>query len=69
MTDLPRDDRGLFFSPDCIDPNCNGRLVREPRSSGFGSYWRCDGLTFESDRAPLVACWHTHDDCEPRAIQ
>lgn len=61
MVDLmPRDERGRAVSRNCPDKNCGGALVYEPQPATWCGpaqhYWRCDGLTYEHDGDPLVAC-------------
>jgi hypothetical protein len=57
----PYDDRGLFVSKACPDPNCDGHLVIE-EDRVYGQVWRCNGLTHEGPDGPLVACNHSHLD-------
>lgn len=51
----PRDAGGRILSRRCPDPNCGGTL--RPEDDGFGFVlWRCDGLNYETDAGPLIAC-------------
>ena len=48
---------GQFLSPNCDDPNCGGVLVASvARGPYHEPVWECDGLTYEVDTGPLVAC-------------
>lgn len=57
----PRDDHGRFLSRACPDPNCGGTF--QPDRCGW---WRCDGLTHDTDTGPLYACPR---EIPPPAIQ
>lgn len=49
---------GRFLSPNCDDPNC-GVMLGATTETVFGRVypvWACDGLTYEVDTGPLVAC-------------
>ena len=50
----PRDAAGRFLSRDCPDRNCGGRMQTER-----DGWWRCDGLTHDTDTGPLRACNET----------
>ena len=56
MRPSPRNASGQIMTRRCPDHNCSGRLQPEKRDGE--TYWRCDGLTHESDSDPLVACSH-----------
>ncbi len=48
---------GQFLSRWCDDPNCGGSLVATTQPAPFHEpVWACDGLTYETDRGPLVSC-------------
>lgn len=49
----PRDSAGAFIARSCPDLNCNGSLVWD------GETWSCDGLTYDREDGPLVACTHS----------
>ena len=55
-TGWPRDVRGRLISRRCPDPNCGGTLRAE--ADDCGTWWRCDGLTYETETGPLTACNH-----------
>jgi hypothetical protein len=60
--DLPRDNHGKFFTRRCVDPKCDGELVRDDREG----YWRCNGLSHRGDCDPLEECryWHRDGDVQ-----
>lgn len=66
-TKRPHDEKGLFVTRRCPDPNCDGELVFEPASERpwRSAQWCCNGLTHDGDNGALVACEHTHIDGEP----
>jgi hypothetical protein len=50
----PRDAQGRIVRRKCPDLNCGGQLFRETQNGH--TTWRCDGLTYDRDDGPLVAC-------------